>query len=91
MIIEKKRSRNTKFEHILVYENNSDKFDIGQCTIRVKVTVGLHVFSPFTAVLQIVRSYNLTLVQAMKLVLSIYVHLIIIMNILMQFLESAKS
>ena len=27
-----------KLEHIVVYENNSDKFDIGHCPIKVKVT-----------------------------------------------------
>ena len=26
-----------KLEHIVVYENSSDKIDIGQCTIKVKV------------------------------------------------------
>ena len=27
-----------KLEHIVVYENSSDKFDIGHCPIKVKVT-----------------------------------------------------
>ena len=27
-----------KLEHIVVYENSSDKFDIGHCLIKVKVT-----------------------------------------------------
>ena len=27
-----------KLEHIVVYENSSDKFDIGHCAIKVKVT-----------------------------------------------------
>ena len=27
-----------KLEHILVYENSSDEFDIGHCPIKVKVT-----------------------------------------------------
>ena len=27
-----------KLEHIVVYENSSDKFDIGYCPIKVKVT-----------------------------------------------------
>ena len=27
-----------KLEHIVVYENNSDEFDIGLCLIKVKVT-----------------------------------------------------
>ena len=48
------RSRDMKFKCIVVYENNSAKFDIGHCQIKVKV--------PFTAI-QTVRSYNLTLVQ----------------------------
>ena len=26
-----------KLEHIVVYENSSDKFDIGHCPIKVKV------------------------------------------------------
>ena len=30
-----------KFEDIVVYENSSDKFDIGHCQIKVKVIVGL--------------------------------------------------
>ena len=28
-----------KLEHIVVYENSSDKIDIGHCPIKVKVTV----------------------------------------------------
>ena len=39
-----------KFEHIVVYENISDKFDIGHCRTKVKVTVRLQIFSPFTAI-----------------------------------------
>ena len=27
-----------KLEHIVVYENSSDEFDIGHCPIKVKVT-----------------------------------------------------
>ena len=27
-----------KLEHTVVYENSWDKFDIGHCTIKVKVT-----------------------------------------------------
>ena len=27
-----------KLEHTVVYENSSDKFDIGHCPIKVKVT-----------------------------------------------------
>ena len=32
------RSRNMKFKYIVVYENISDKFDIGHCWTKVKVT-----------------------------------------------------
>ena len=28
-----------KLEHIVVYENSSEEFDIGHCSIKVKVTV----------------------------------------------------
>ena len=28
-----------KLEHIVVYENSSDEFDIGHCPIKVKVRV----------------------------------------------------
>ena len=30
-----------KFENMVLYENSSDKFDIGYCQIKVKVNVGL--------------------------------------------------
>ena len=87
-----------KFEHIVVYENISEKFDIGHCRTKVKVTVRLRNFSPFTAI-QTVRSQNSTLVQARKLILSMYDHLILeykFMNIVTlecfyEFLESVKS
>ena len=42
------RSRNTKLEYIVVYENSSDEFDIELRRIKVKVTVGVQKFSPFT-------------------------------------------
>ena len=70
------RSRNTKLEYIVVYENISDEFDTELRQIKVKVTVGVQRFSPFTTI-QTVRSYNSTLVQARKLILSMYVHLIL--------------
>ena len=70
------RSRNTKFEYIVVYENSSDEFDIGLRRIKDKVTVGVQKFSPFTTI-QTVRSYISTLVQARNLILSVYVHLIL--------------
>ena len=74
------RSRNTKSEYIVVYENSSDEFDIELHRIKVKVTVGVQKFSPFTTI-QIVRSYSSTLVQARNLILSIYLHLILIYKI----------
>ena len=74
------RSRNTKSEYIVVYENSSDKFDIELHRIKVKVTVGVKKFSPFTTI-QTVRSYSSTLVQANNLILSIYLHLILIYKI----------
>ena len=66
-----------KFEHIVVYENSSDEFDIEQCPIKVKVTVGVQKYSPFTTI-QTVRSYSSTLVQARNLILSMYLHLILV-------------
>ena len=63
------QSRNTKLENIVVYENNSDEFDIELRQIKVKVTVGVQKFSPFTTI-QTVRSYSSTLVQAGNLILS---------------------
>ena len=74
------RSRNTKSEYIVVYENISDEFDIELHRIKVKVTVGIQKFSPFTTI-QTVRSYSSTLVQARNLILSIYLHLILIYKI----------
>ena len=50
------RSRNTKSEYLVVYENSSDEFDIELHQIKVKVTVGVQKFSPFTTI-QTVRSY----------------------------------
>ena len=72
------RSRNTKSEYIVVYENSSDEFDIHR--IKVKVTVGVQKFSPFTTI-QTVRSYSSTLVQARNLILSIYLHRILVYKI----------
>ena len=71
------RSRNTKLKYIVVYENSSDEFDIELHLIKVQVTVGLQKFST----IQTVRSYNSTLVQARKLILSIWVHRIVIQKI----------
>ena len=40
-LLKRNQSRNTKFKYILVYENNSDKFDIGHCRTMVKVMAQL--------------------------------------------------
>ena len=69
-----------KLEYIVVNENSSEEFDIEHHRIKVKVTVGLQIFSPVTTI-QTVRSYNSTLVQARKLILSKHVHLIVIYKI----------
>ena len=69
-----------KSEYIVIYENSSDEFDIELHRIKVKVTVGVQKFSPFTKI-QTVRSYSSSLVQARKLILSIYLHLILIYKI----------
>ena len=74
------RSRNTKLEYIVEYENSSDEFDIELRRIKVKVTVGVQKFSPFTTI-QNVRSYSSTLAQARNLILSMYLHLILIYKI----------
>ena len=74
------RSRNTKSEYIVVYENSSDEFNIELHQIKVKVTVVVQKFSPFTTI-QTVRSHSSTLVQARNLILSIYLHLILIYKI----------
>ena len=54
-----------KLEYTVVYENSLDECNIEHCWIKVKVTVGVQKFSPFTTI-QIVRSYNFTLVQERK-------------------------
>ena len=54
--------------------------DIELHRIKVKVTVGVQTFSPFTTI-QTVRFYSSTLVQARNLILSIYLHLILIYRI----------
>ena len=53
-----------KLEHIVVYENSSDKFDIGQCPI--KVTAWRRNFSPFTTI-QTVKAYISALAHVRKL------------------------
>ena len=62
-----------KLEYIVVYENSSDEFDIELRRIKVKVTVGVQKFSPFTTIR--------TLVQARNPILSMYLHLILIYKI----------
>ena len=74
------RSRNTKLEYIVVYKNSSDEFDIELRQIKVNVTLGVQKFSPFTTI-QTVRSYSSSLVQARNLILSLYLHLILIYKI----------
>ena len=69
-----------KLEYSVVYENSSDEFDIELRRIKVKVTVGVQKFSPFTTI-QTVRSYSSILVQARNLILSMYVHLVQIYKI----------
>ena len=78
--LKRNQSRNTKSEYFVAYENSSDEFDIELHRIKVKVTVGVQKFSPFTTI-QTVRSYSSTLVQARNLILSIYLHLILIYKI----------
>ena len=73
-------SRNTKLEYIVIYENSSDEFDIQFRRIKVKVTVGVQKFSPFTTI-QTVRSYSSTLVQVRNLILSMYLQLILVYKI----------
>ena len=54
-----------KFEIMVVYENSSNRFDIGHCQIKVKVTV-----RPFPHdAMQNERSYRSTLTQARMLIL----------------------
>ena len=36
-----------QFKYIVVFENNSDKFDIGYCRVKVKVNVGLQILSNY--------------------------------------------
>ena len=75
------RTRSMKLEYIVVYENSWDKFGIEHCRMKVKVTVGLKNF-------QHLSQYKLSgpisqlCAQAWKLILSMYVHLIIVCEIL---------
>ena len=38
------QSRSMKFKYIVVYENNSNKFDTGHCRTKVKVTANTEIF-----------------------------------------------
>ena len=54
-----------KFEIMVIYENSSNRFDMGHCQIKVKVTV-----RPFPHdAIQIERFYRSTLTQARMLIL----------------------
>ena len=79
-ITQKEIDLGTRNWKIVVYENSSDEFDIGLRRIKVKVTVSVQKFSPFTTI-QTVRTYISTLVQAINLILSMYVHLMLIYKI----------
>ena len=61
-----------KFKYIVLYENNSDKYDIEYYPIKVKVTARVKTIFPFTAIEAVMS----TSVQARKLLLCMYVHLI---------------
>ena len=50
-----------KLEHIVVYQNSSDEFDIGHCPIK-----GQGHFSPFTTI-QTVKAYISALAHVRKL------------------------
>ena len=41
---QRNQSRSMKLDYIVVYENSSDKFDIEQGWIKIKVNVGLQSF-----------------------------------------------
>ena len=69
-----------KLEYIVIYENSSDEFDIELRQTKVKVTVGVQMFFPFTTI-PTVRSYSSNLVQARNLILSMNVHPILIYKI----------
>ena len=70
-----------KLEHLVVYENSSEEFDIGHCLIKVKVILLLGNVSPFNAI-QIVKSCISVLAHGRKLLLSTCVHQIKIFNLL---------
>ena len=67
-----------KFKYIVVYENNSDKFDVGHWWTKVKVTACN--FEIFLHLLQFKLSGPMTFAQAKNLILSVYVYLIILYN-----------
>ena len=69
-----------KLEYIVVYENSSDEFDIELRRIKVKVTVDIQ-NCPHWKTVQTVRPYISSLVEARNLILSMYVHLVLIYQI----------
>ena len=69
-----------KLEYIVVYENSSDKFDIELCRINFKVTVGILIF-PHLPQYKLSGPIVQLFLQARNLILSIYVHLILIYKI----------
>ena len=44
------QSRNMKFKCIALYENSSVEFSTGHYQIKVKVIVGVQIFTPYTAI-----------------------------------------
>ena len=66
-----------KLKYVVEYENSSDKFNTELRRIKVKGHCRRSKVSPFTTI-QTVKSCNSTLAQARKLILSMYVHLILI-------------
>ena len=71
----RKGSKRMKFEYVEVYIDGSDKFNIGYRWIKVKVTVGLQIFFPYSTI-KTVTTYTLAVVQARKLIFSMHVHLV---------------
>ena len=55
-----------KLEHIVVYENSSDQFNIRHCPIKIKVTDDFENFSHFTTI-QTVKSFISALAHVRKL------------------------
>ena len=69
---DKNHARNTFMRtnmRMALVKRPPEEFDIGLRRIKVKITVGVQSFSPFTTI-QTVRSYIYTLVRARNLILS---------------------